>query len=335
MRESMRLLLAEPNPARQKQAVDCLSSIPGLSVSSVCADLTSAFDEAEHRTPDIALIAAELTRKPEFETMEMLFRMLSMKWMQIAWNNRTVGRSSLQTGGGSPLIVDLSRPASEISNQLRGRAQKAAPAFPASTAGLLRAPPSHTTKDLVLIGSSTGGVDALLRILGSFPKDCPPTLIVQHTGSSFSAGLARLLDRNIAPQVKEATDGATVSPGTVLLAPGSESHMVIEGRHNLVCKLRPQDPVSGHRPSVDVLFKSAVPVAQRVTAALLTGMGKDGGAGLLDLRKAGAHTIGQDKETSVVFGMPRYAAEIGAVCKTLPLGAIGPALLRPRKALSA
>lgn len=335
MRESMRILIVEPEPTRQKLAVERLRMIPGVAVSSVCADLTGAFDEAEHRKPDIVLVAAEFVPRAEFETMEMLFRMLSIRWMQTAWGSGAELQPLQRFDPKTPMVVDLSKPAQEIGDQLRGRVAKATALVPSPSVGLLRAPASQMTNDIVLVGSSTGGVDALLRILGSFPKDCPPTLIVQHTGSSFSAGLARLLDRNVAPRVMEATDGAAISSGTILLAPGSEKHMTIEGRHNLRCKLRSQDRINGHRPSVDALFRSAVPIAERVTAALLTGMGKDGGQGLLELRKAGALTIGQDQKTSVVFGMPRYAAEIGAVTKTLPLSAIGPALLRPRKALSA
>ncbi len=188
-------------------------------------------------------------------------------------------------------------------------------------AASLAAPTVGATKNrIIAIGSSTGGVEALLTILRQFPEDCPPTVVVQHTGGAFSESLARLLNASTAPTVREAVNGDTLKQGQILIAPGSRHHMTLGSGHRI--KLVEAPPVSGHRPSVDMLFRSTLPVAHSVTAALLTGMGRDGAEGLLALRNAGATTIGQDQATSVVYGMPRVAAEIGAVGRQLPLSQI-------------
>ncbi|MEM9248318.1 MAG: chemotaxis response regulator protein-glutamate methylesterase [Pseudomonadota bacterium] len=181
---------------------------------------------------------------------------------------------------------------------------------------------------IVLIGASTGGVDALERVLSALPPDCPPILITQHMPESFLASFAERLQGLVAPKIGLATDGTRIQQGSVYIAPGGDHHLVVEGRSPVLrCGLRAGEKVSGHRPSVDVLFDSAVSAASNVVAVMLTGMGRDGAEGMLALRQHGAHTIGQDAATSVVFGMPRVAAEIGAVAETLPLDRIAGAIL--------
>ena len=150
--------------------------------------------------------------------------------------------------------------------------------------------------------------------------------MVQHTGGRFSQGLARLLDSRIAPKVMEADDGMVVEDGTICLAPGDACHLTLDPKKERTCRLIEAPPETGHRPSVDVLFRSGVPFASKVTAAILTGMGRDGASGLRALRDAGAHTIGQDEATSLVYGMPKAAFELGGVTRQLPLSDIGPAL---------
>jgi hypothetical protein len=183
---------------------------------------------------------------------------------------------------------------------------------------------------VVLIGASTGGIDALATVLGHFPANCPPTAIVQHTGRGFSSSLARVLARNCAARVTVAEDKMMLGPGMVCLAGGLEAHLhlqrIPDGR--LRCSLRPGPKVCGPIPSVDTLFHSAVPFAERVIGLILTGMGADGAEGLRALRQAGAMTIGQDEASSVIYGMPRVAREIGAVQLQLPLDQIGPAVLQ-------
>lgn len=193
--------------------------------------------------------------------------------------------------------------------------------------GIVRPSAGFDGQRLLLIGASTGGVEALTQVLSNFPADCPPTLIVQHTGGGFTKGLTRLLDRGCAAHVMEAREGHVPRPGEVLMPPGNAAHLEIVPARGGAVHLRHGPPVSGHRPSVDALFLSALPWAGRITAAILTGMGRDGAEGLLALRQAGAETFGQDSETSVVYGMPRVAFELGGVGQQLPLAAIGPALM--------
>ncbi len=181
---------------------------------------------------------------------------------------------------------------------------------------------------MVLIGASTGGVDALECILKEFPANAPPTAISQHMPAKFLDRFAERIDRMVAPRVVIAENGQPLEQGHVYLAPGGRSHLRIAGTTNLHCEIFEGPAVSGHWPSVDVLFSSGVPHADRVVAGLLTGMGRDGAAGLLKLRSAGAQTLIQDQKTSVVFGMPRIAEEMGAAELVLPLGKIAAEVLR-------
>jgi len=184
-------------------------------------------------------------------------------------------------------------------------------------------------RKVVAIGSSTGGVEALIEVLKNFPVNCPPTVITQHMPATFTKSFAERLNRLCAPQVHEATDGARLEIGKIYLAPGGDRHLTIVNPHAPCCRLIDKDPVNGHRPSVDVLFDSVAELAGRnAVGAILTGMGRDGASGLLKMRHAGARTVGQNEKTCVVYGMPRVAFELGAVEMQLPLGAIGEEILK-------
>ena len=177
------------------------------------------------------------------------------------------------------------------------------------------------------IGSSTGGVEALITVLSAFPANCPPTVITQHMPATFTKSFAARLDKLCAPSVKEAEDGE----------PAARPHLPRPRRRWPIWRFHAgprcaagsgrADTVSGHRPSVDVLFDSVARLDQQAVGVILTGMGRDGAQGLLAMRQAGARTLGQDESSSVVYGMPRAAFELGAVERQLPLGRIGPAIL--------
>jgi len=182
---------------------------------------------------------------------------------------------------------------------------------------------------LVFIGASTGGTEAIKEVLLGMPKDSPPILIVQHMPEIFTGSFARRLDGLCALHVKEAEDGEPVLSGHAYVAPG-HSHLAIRrvgaGCH---CSLSRGEAVNRHRPSVDVLFRSAAAqVGAAAIGVLLTGMGKDGAQGLLAMRNAGAWTIAQDHDTCVVYGMPREAATIGAAREVVALKAIAPHILQ-------
>jgi two-component system, chemotaxis family, protein-glutamate methylesterase/glutaminase len=181
---------------------------------------------------------------------------------------------------------------------------------------------------VVAIGSSTGGVEALITILTQFPANCPPTIISQHMPATFTKGFAARLNRLCAPAIAEASDGAPLLPGHVYLAPGNW-HLEVTGTKELRCRLSDAAPVNGHRPSVDVMFDSLLrQVGDRAIGVILTGMGRDGANGLLALRRRGADTIGQDEASCVVYGMPKVAFDIGAVSAQLPLDRIAGRLLQ-------
>ena len=181
----------------------------------------------------------------------------------------------------------------------------------------------------ICIGASTGGTEAVKTVLLGLPANCPPVLVVQHMPEMFTAAFARRLDAQCAIRVKEAEDAERICSGTAYVAPG-HSHLAL--RRNgafFQCALRRSDPVNRHRPSVDVLFHSAAELLGRsAIGVLLTGMGKDGAAGLLEMRRAGSWTIAQDEESCVVFGMPREAIALGGVSEVVPLTDIGLHLLR-------
>lgn len=190
---------------------------------------------------------------------------------------------------------------------------------------------AHSDK-ILAIGASTGGTNAIYDILKEFEsKAIPGIVIVQHMPPVFTALYAERLNKNCVLDVKEAEDGDEIMPGKVFIAPGGY-HMTVEKRGNRYFvrtqKGTEEDKVNGHCPSVDVLFHSiAKEVGEKAIGVILTGMGKDGAQGLLAMRNKGASTIGQNEETSIVYGMPKVAYEIGAVEKQLPLGKIARELI--------
>lgn len=176
---------------------------------------------------------------------------------------------------------------------------------------------------LIAIGASTGGTEAIREVLVALPADVPGIVITQHMPERFTKSFAERLDRLSAVRVKEAEHGERILGGHVYIAPG-HSHLSV-GRQGAyyVTELAQTAPVNRHRPSVDVLFNAVARVAGRhAVGALLTGMGKDGALGLLEMRRAGGFTIAQNAASCVVYGMPREAAEIGAACEVLDLRAI-------------
>jgi two-component system chemotaxis response regulator CheB len=187
----------------------------------------------------------------------------------------------------------------------------------------------RTTHQVIVVGASTGGTEALRVLLEAMPPDAPGIAIVQHMPALFTAQFARRLDQSCRIEVKEAAAGDRLSPGRALVAPGNRHLAVRRSGAHYVADVFDAPPVSRHRPSVDVLFHSAAGAAgPNAVGALLTGMGDDGADGLLALRRAGARTIAQDEATSVVFGMPKEAIARGAVDDVLPIDRIAQAVLR-------
>jgi len=173
---------------------------------------------------------------------------------------------------------------------------------------------------LIAIGASTGGVDAVRNVISRLPLDSPPVVVAQHMPESFTARFAERLNQQVKLEVVEAQDRMPIEKGTVYIAKGG-FHLQIEiSSGQTKCRLSESELVSGHRPSVDVLFSSvAKTIGAKSVGAILTGMGKDGANGLKLMREAGAYTVGQNKESALVYGMPRVANEIGAVVEEAPV----------------
>lgn len=179
------------------------------------------------------------------------------------------------------------------------------------------------------IGASTGGTEAILRVLKGLPANVPGIVVVQHIPPVFSKMFAQRVDTQTQLTVKEAEHGDFVEPGHAFIAPGDKQMRVRKVGDRLKLELSEGEKVSGHCPSVDVLFDSlAAQCGNRAVGVLLTGMGHDGARGLLNMRKSGAYTIGQDEKSSVVYGMPKIAFELGAVEKQLGLDAIAGELVQ-------
>lgn len=189
----------------------------------------------------------------------------------------------------------------------------------------------YSAKDcnLIAIGASTGGVEAIQYIINRMPENCPPIVVVQHIPPQFSTSYAHRLDKESLPHVHEASNNLEIKSGNVYIAPGDIHLTVGKNGSKLVCILNKSDKVSGHRPSVDVLFSSIAKLPQmKCIATLLTGMGEDGAHGLLELKNKGYHTIAQNKESSIVWGMPGSAVAMKAHCEELPLSRIPARLLQ-------
>lgn len=325
------IIVAGGNPAMRIKLVKALDSDPDYRVIGQASDLPATYTAAEAMEPDVVLVSRELTQLPEFSLMRSLFRALSAHWITV--DHRGLAGTSASTQGnleiaGDHPAIDTAQPPEAIRAQIAVAMRKAMPRREVARPAPARATVSIRAGKLILIGASTGGVDALLAVLSAMPADSPPIAVVQHTGQGFSESLIRLLDRRCALTVVAAQDGMDLRPGQVVVAAGCPGHMRLRSINPYRIGVEPGPLVSGHMPSVDALFHSAVPAASHVVAALLTGMGRDGADGLLQLRKAGAVTIGQDESSSVVYGMPRAAWEIGAVRHQLALGEIAGALLR-------
>ena len=186
------------------------------------------------------------------------------------------------------------------------------------------------SKSIIAIGASTGGTEAIIDVVKRFPANAPGVVIVQHMPPVFTKMYAERVDKICVMKVREAQNGDRVDRGTILIAPGGDQQMYLrQDASGYYVNLVAGPKVSGHCPSVDALFDSVAKIAgKNAVGVILTGMGADGARGLTDMRKAGAHTIGQDEESCVVYGMPMEAYKLGGVVEQLPLSAICDAVLR-------
>ena len=181
----------------------------------------------------------------------------------------------------------------------------------------------NTTDKIIVIGASTGGTNAILTFLEKMPPDCPGIVIVQHMPELFTRSFAERLNSICRIQVKEGTHGESIAVGKAIIAPGNKHIMINRSGARYIVEINEGPLVNRHRPSVDVLFRSAAKYAgQNALGILLTGMGDDGAKGLLEMRQAGSYTIAQDEASCIVYGMPKSAVNLNAACTVLPLDKI-------------
>ncbi len=306
--------------------VNALKRDPGIQVVGQAADPMQARAAIKELNPDVLTLDVEMPRMNGLDFLERIMRLRPMPVVMVSSLTKSGADATLRALelGAFDCIAKPQTADRDGFDRLLPLVRAAAgsrvrPAF--STPGRSIAPNFRPDGRLLAIGSSTGGVEALLTILTQFPANCPPTVITQHMPASFTASFAQRLNRSCAAEVREASDGAPLAPGKIYLAPGGETHLEVAGTGPWRCHLTREGAVNGHRPSVDVLFESVAKAAgARALGVILTGMGKDGARGLLAMRQAGAKTLGQDEASCVVYGMPRVAFEMQAVMKQIPLG---------------
>jgi len=314
-----------------------LSADPEVSVIGQAGDALEAREAIKKLNPDVVTLDIEMPNMNGLDFLEKIMRLRPMPVIMVSTlthRGADASLAALEIGAfdcvGKPLPGDV-RPFGDLAEKVKAAARSQRRQY--TQPGPAAPPPAvadfRVGRKIVAIGSSTGGVEALIAVLQKFPANCPPTVITQHMPPTFTKSFAERLNRLCAPVVQEATDGARLEIGKIYLAPGGERHLQVANAHAPCCRLIERDPVNGHRPSVDVLFDSVAELAGRnAVGVILTGMGRDGAAGLLKMRHAGARTLGQNEKTSVVYGMPRVAYELGAVEQQLPLNAIGEEILK-------
>lgn len=332
-----RVLVVDDSPTMRGLITAVLNKDPDVNVIGQAGDAHEARAAIKQLNPDVVTLDIEMPNMNGLEFLEKIMRLRPMPVIMVSTmthQGANATLAALEIGafdcvskpvpGDSRPFGDLAEKVKAAARSNRGRVHNtmAVPAVSPATE-------YRVGRKIVAIGSSTGGVEALITVLQKFPKNCPPTVITQHMPPSFTKSFAERLNRICAPVVQEATDGARLEIGKIYLAPGGDRHLQVVNPSAPCCRLVEREPVNGHRPSVDVLFDSVAELAGRsAVGVILTGMGRDGASGLLKMRNAGARTLGQNERTCVVYGMPRVANDIGAVEQQMPLGAIGEEILK-------
>jgi two-component system chemotaxis response regulator CheB len=339
---SIRVLVVDDSATMRSLITRFLQVDPDIEVVGHAGDPLEARELIKQLSPDVITLDVEMPNMSGIDFLEKIMRLRPTPVIMIS-NQTSAGTNVAVQALELGAIDCVGKPTTGSGNTFEELPAKVKAAATAHVHRLVRraaavSEMSSSTRPaeiyrgngkIVAIGSSTGGVEALIKIISEFPKDCPPTVVTQHMPPMFTKSLAARMDRICAPHVSEATDGAVLMPGHVYIAPGGESHLEVARSGNTMrCRLRQGPAVNGHRPSVDVLFASvAKHMGVNAIGVILTGMGRDGAASLLAMREAGARTLGQDESSCIVYGMPKVAFEIGAVQKQLPLDKIGREIL--------
>ena len=323
--QPIKVLVVEDSMVFRELLVTNLNRDPAIRVVATAKDPYEARDAIIAHKPDVMTLDVELPRMNGIEFLRKLmpqyplpvvvisslsdkvFDALNAGAVDFVAKPAVTAREQLEAFIKNELLVKIKIASTANISQIKQKAMQQLEQASALTA---------RRNDLVVaIGASTGGTEAIFSVVQNFGTDIPGVVIVQHMPPGFTDMYAKRLDNQCRVIVKEAETGDQVKPGHVLIAPGGDRHMrlvKVNGVYQVECKAGPK--VNGHCPSVDVLFDSVAKVAgPKALGIILTGMGGDGARGLLEMRRAGARTIGQDESTCVVYGMPKVAYDLGAV----------------------
>jgi two-component system chemotaxis response regulator CheB len=345
----IRVLIVDDSAVVRQTLTEILSSDPEIEVIGCAGDPFVAADRIAEQTPDVITLDIEM---PRMDGLTFLKKIMAQHPIPV------VICSSLAEEGAQSTLRALEYGAVEIiakprlgTKQFLEEAQvticqavKAAGAAqvrvlrpsqtvePKLTADAILSPATHamveTTEKVIVVGASTGGTEALKTLLESLPPDCPGIVIVQHMPELFTRAFANRLDSLCNITVKEAESNDTVLRGRALVAPGNHHLLLKRSGARYFVEIKDGPLVCRHRPSVDVLFRSAARYAgQNAVGVILTGMGDDGARGMLEMKQAGAMNIAQDEASCVVFGMPKEAIKAGGVDKVVPLQSVAAAML--------
>jgi two-component system chemotaxis response regulator CheB len=350
----VRVLIVDDSAVVRQTLAAILGEDPGILVIGAASDPFIAAKRIAEEAPDVITLDVEM---PRMDGITFLRKLMAQHPTPV------VMCSSLTEEGSATLLQALEAGAVDIilkptlgvaeflaeskaricdvvkgaaRARLRGRSGPA-PLSPERklTADAMLPPPrptgamARTTETVICIGASTGGTEALRAVLEVLPASGPGIVIVQHMPEKFTAAFARRLDGLCAMEIKEAADGDAVLRGRALIAPGDRHTLLERSGARYRVSVRTGPLVSRHRPSVDVLFRSAARCAgSNAVGVIMTGMGDDGARGLEEMKAAGAYTLAQDEETCVVFGMPKEAIARGAAMKVVPLQSIAQEILR-------
>lgn len=341
----VRVLIVDDSALIRRILSDALSADPEIEVVGTAQDPYVARDRINELKPDVLTLDVEMPRMHGLTFLRILMEQRPMPVVMVSSltaEGAEVTLQALELGavdfvtkpkldvnqGMGQLMPEIVQ---KVKSAARSRPRRARPASEAGVARAVVTPPrlSQTTLQILAIGASTGGTEAIRELLEQVPVDGPAVVIVQHMPERFTRAFAQRLNQQCPIEVVEASDQERVIAGKALLAPGNHHMRLVRQGAEYRVTLNQEDHVRMHRPSVDVLFESVAQAAgKNAVGVILTGMGDDGARGLLKMKDSGAYTIAQDRESCVVFGMPREAIAIGAVEQVLPLDRIAAAALQ-------
>ncbi len=328
----IKVLIVDDSALIRSVMREIISSQPDMEVVGVAPDPIVARDLIRQTNPDVLTLDVEMPKMDGLDFLEKLMRLRPMPVVMVSSltaQGSEITMRALELGAVdfvakpkimiqsgmmeyADMIADKIRAASKA--RIRTKVPTSATGEVANATPLPAMRHFSSSEKLIIVGASTGGTEAIKEFLLQMPPDCPGILIVQHMPEGFTRSFAQRLDSLCVISVKEAVDGDRVLPGHAYLAPGHSHLLLTRSGANYVTKLDQGPPVNRHRPSVDVLFHSAaVNAGKNAVGVILTGMGKDGALGMLEMKQAGAHNFAQNEATCVVYGMPREAVAVGAV----------------------